>query len=97
MEMLGGHLANTVRRCRSNFCEEHWFFAHGARWHRVAKRRENEHTSILASWGDSLAMIRRRHPIVTAQLVEQLEGTSSDIIPLDSSGCEKAVGRSHGV
>ena len=27
-----------------------------------------------ASWGDSLAMIRRRHPIVADQLVHQLEG-----------------------
>ena len=27
-----------------------------------------------ASWGDSLAMIRRRHPTVAALLVEQLEG-----------------------
>ena len=27
-----------------------------------------------ANWSDNLAMIRRRHPIVAAQLVEQLEG-----------------------
>ena len=27
-----------------------------------------------ASWGDSLAMIRRRHPVVADQLVHQLEG-----------------------
>ena len=47
VEMLGGHLANTVGRCRS---EEHWFLAHGTRWHRVAKRRENVHTSILGKF-----------------------------------------------
>ena len=30
-----------------------------------------------ASWSDSLAMIRRRHPTVAGQLVDQLEGPHS--------------------